>query len=191
MALARRSVLLGSALTMLGGLFGGSGARAIVIDASGLPAQPWFLQSFLDLREDLETARAAGKRLVVLIEQRGCPFCKQLHEVNFADPAIAEWIRARFDILQLDLHGAREVTDLDGTRQEEKAFARRIAGQMTPVAIFLPADPAEALGRPAAEAAVARMPGYLPPREFLALFRYVHEEAYRREGFEAYLRREA
>jgi thioredoxin-related protein len=166
-------------------------ARAVVTDASGLPAQPWFLQSFLDLREDLEAAAAAGKRLVVLIEQRGCPFCKDLHEVNFADPAITEWIRERFDILQLDLHGAREVTDLDGTKYEERAFARRIAGQMTPVAIFLPADPAEARGRPAQTVAVAKMPGYLPPREFLLLFRYVHEEAYRREGFESYMRRQA
>jgi thioredoxin-related protein len=166
-------------------------ARAVVTDASGLPAQPWFLQSFLDLREDLETAAANGKRLVILIEQRGCPFCKQLHEVNFAEPAITEWIRPRFEILQLDLHGAREVTDLDGSKSEERAFARRIAGQMTPVAIFLPADPAEALGRPAHQVAVAKMPGYLPPREFLLLFRYVHEEAYRREGFESWLRRQA
>jgi thioredoxin-related protein len=184
---ATRRALLGLAA----GAVLGRSARAVVTDASGLPAQPWFLQSFLDLREDLEAAAAAGKRLVILIEQRGCPFCKQLHEVNFADPAITEWIRPRFEILQLDLHGAREVTDLDGSKSEERAFARRIAGQMTPVAIFLPADPVEALGRPAHQVAVAKMPGYLPPREFLLLFRYVHEEAYRREGFESWLRRQA
>jgi thioredoxin-related protein len=183
---SRRSVLLG-----LGGSLVAPAVRAAVIDASGLPAQPWFLQSFLDLREDLETAAANGKRLAILIEQKGCPFCKQLHEVNFADPVVSEWIRQRFEILQLDLHGSRELTDLDGSKHEEKAFARRIAGQMTPVAIFLPADPAEAAGRPAHLAAVARMPGYLPPREFLALFRYVYEQAYRHEGFEAYRRREA
>ncbi len=180
-----------TALVLLGGSLVAPAARAIVTDASGLPGQPWFLQSFLDLGEDLETAAAHGKRLVILIEQKGCPFCRDLHEVNFADSAIGDWIRERFDILQLDLHGSREVTDLDGAKLEEKAFARRIAGQMTPVAIFLPSDPAEAKGKPAHLSAVARMPGYLPPREFLALFRYVHEEAYRRESFEAYLRREA
>jgi len=187
MPIARRRALLSLAV----GVLAGRGAGAVVTDGSGLPAQPWFLQSFLDLREDLEAAAAAGKRLVILIEQRGCPFCKDLHEINFADPAVTEWIRPRFDILQLDLHGAREVTDLDGSKSEERAFARRIAGQMTPVAIFLPADPAEALGRPAHQVAVAKMPGYLPPREFLLLFRYVHEEAYRREGFESWLRRQA
>lgn len=186
MTLARRTALSGLASVLLG-----RAARAVVTDSSGLPAQPWFLQSFLDLRDDLQTAAAAGKRLVLLIEQKGCPFCKQLHEVNFADPAITAFVRQHFEILQLDLHGARELTDLDGTRLEERAFARRLAGQMTPVAIFLPARPEEVAGRPAHEAAVARMPGYLPPREFAALFHYVHEEAYRRESFEAYLRRQA
>ncbi len=186
MGLSRRT-----ALVLLGGSLAAPAAGALVTDASGLPAQPWFLQSFLDLAEDLETAAANGKRLAILIEQKGCPYCKQLHEVNFADPEVSAWIRERFEILQLDLHGSREVTDLDGSKHEEKAFARRIAGQMTPVAIFLPADPSEAAGRPAHLAAVARMPGYLPPREFLALFRYVHEQAYRREGFDAYRRREA
>lgn len=178
-------------LILLAGLWGGRAVHANVIDANGLLAQDWFLQSFLDLREDVETAAAAGKRLVILIEQRGCPFCRQLHEVNFANPEVTEWIRERFEILQLDLHGARPVTDLDGSRHEERAFARQIAGQMTPVAIFLPADPAEAVGRPAREVAVAKMPGYLPPREFLMFFRYVHEEAYRRETFENYRLRQA
>lgn len=178
-------------LVLLAGLWGARAVHANVIDANGLLAQDWFLQSFLDLREDVETAAAAGKRLVILVEQRGCPFCRQLHEVNFADPEVSEWIRARFEIVQLDLHGARPVTDLDGSLHEERSLARQIAGQMTPVAIFLPADPAAALGRPARAAAVAKMPGYLPPREFLMLFRFVHEEAYRRENFEAYRLRQA
>ncbi|MCS6779184.1 MAG: thioredoxin family protein [Geminicoccaceae bacterium] len=178
--------------TLLAGVVGIAavrGAVAATVESGGLLTQSWFLQSFLDLREDLEGAAAAGKRLVVLVEQKGCPFCRDLHTVNFADPTITDYVRARFEVVQLDLHGSREVTDLDGTKHEEKALARRIAGQMTPVAIFLPARPEEVGGRPVHEAAVAKMPGYLPPAPFLALFRFVAEEAYRRESFEAYLRR--
>jgi thioredoxin-related protein len=185
-ALTRRA-----ALALPGGLLAGRAAAATTTDATGLPAQPWFLQSFQDLREDLEAAAAAGKRLAVLVEQRGCPYCKLLHEVNFADPAVGGWIRERFEILQLDLHGARPVTDLDGTVLEERAFARGATGTVTPAALFLPATLALAAGRPARLAAVARMPGYLPPREFLALFRWVAEEGYRHESLDAMLRRQS
>lgn len=181
----RRGLLLAGAV----GTLAARTVAAATVESGGLLTQSWFLQSFLDLREDLEGAAANGKRLVLLVEQKGCPFCRDLHTVNFADPAVTDYVRGRFEILQLDLHGSRTVTDLDGSEHEEKAFARRIAGQMTPVAIFLPARLAEVGGRPAHEAAVAKMPGYLPPAPFLALFRFVAEEAYRRESFEAYLRR--
>src|SRR6478672_6713009 len=45
----------------------------------GLYRQSWFQLSFLDLREDFADAKAAGKRLAVLFEQRGCVYCASLH----------------------------------------------------------------------------------------------------------------
>ena len=52
----------------------GSGiARAAELGDDGLHKQPWFLQSFLTLADDVAEAEAAGKRLVVIFEQRGCP----------------------------------------------------------------------------------------------------------------------
>lgn len=49
----------------------------------GLHKQPWFHQSFLELADDVHEAADEGKFLVVLIEQSGCPYCRELHEVNF------------------------------------------------------------------------------------------------------------
>ena len=39
----------------------------------GLHIQDWFLQSFLDIGEDLAEAQANGKGLVVVFQQSGCP----------------------------------------------------------------------------------------------------------------------
>ena len=39
----------------------------------GLHKQDWFLDSFLELPDDLAEADAQGKYLMVLIEQAGCP----------------------------------------------------------------------------------------------------------------------
>ena len=38
----------------------------------------WFKNSFLDIREDVADAKAAGKRLVLYFYQDGCPYCKKL-----------------------------------------------------------------------------------------------------------------
>ncbi len=44
-----------------------------ILGDDGMYHQPWFLNSFLDLKEDLAEAAEAGKRFVVMWEQRGCP----------------------------------------------------------------------------------------------------------------------
>ncbi|MYK58987.1 MAG: thioredoxin fold domain-containing protein, partial [Rhodospirillaceae bacterium] len=100
-------------------------ADEVKVGGDGLYHQDWFLQSFLDLREDLQESADAGKRLVILWEQKGCPYCKELHQVNFVDPAIRKYLLDNFVVLQLDIWGARPVTDFDGTEMSEKKLARR------------------------------------------------------------------
>lgn len=71
--------------------------------------QPWFHEGFLDLGEDFAEAEAQGKRLMVVWEQRGCPYCKRMHEVNLRIPRIVDMMKNDFVIVQLNLWGDREV----------------------------------------------------------------------------------
>ncbi|MDX1610650.1 MAG: hypothetical protein R3225_11055, partial [Halofilum sp. (in: g-proteobacteria)] len=114
----RRSFLL-SALGLLGGVAGWSrGARSEhyepTLGDDGLHKQPFFLQSFLDLTEDLTLAHERDKRFAVMWELKGCPYCRETHLVNFADHEIRAFVQRHFDILQLNIIGARHVTDFDG-----------------------------------------------------------------------------
>ncbi|HYM29913.1 MAG TPA: thioredoxin family protein [Candidatus Cybelea sp.] len=158
-----------------------------VLGDDGLYVQPWFLQSFLDLRDDLSETSKAGRRLAVLFEQRGCPWCEELHKVDFGDPAIAEYVRSNFNVIQINIYGAREVTDFDGTVLTEKALARKWGVRGTPSFVFLPADGDGVGQRSGGEAAEARMPGYQPPETFVAFFRYVRENRTNSEDFQRYL----
>lgn len=144
----------------------------------GLYHQPWFLQSFLDLREDLRDAAAKGKRLAVLWEQRGCPYCKELHVVNFREPEIVDYIRANFEVIQLNLRGARPVTDFDGKVMTEREIARRYAINFTPTVQFFPASLDKMQGKTGQEAEVWRLLGYWKPFHFVNSFVYVRENAY-------------
>ena len=126
-----------------------------------MPREPWFIDSFLDLRDDNATATAAGKRLVVAWELRGCPPCIELHRLTLSHPTVATFLPAHFDIIALDFAGAREVIFPDGTTAAEKPMARRqhIAGPPT-FQVF------DTTGHE-----THRLEGFQPPGAFLAFFR--------------------
>lgn len=153
----------------------------------GLYTQEWFLNSFLDLAEDLEDARSQGKRFAIMWELRGCPYCRQTHLVNFARPEINDFVRANFDILQLNYLGAREVTDFDGEVLAERDLARKYNVRFTPTFQFFPETAAQIGGRSGPEVEVQRMPGYFRPFHFFAMFQYVAEKAYDTEAFGSFL----
>jgi thioredoxin-related protein len=166
----RRALLAGAAA------LAATPARAATLGDDGMWHETWFAESFLDLQDDLAAAAAADKRLVVMWELRGCPFCRETHQVNFADPGVSDYVQANFDIVQLDMLGARPLTFPDGTRLPEKAQAARQKIEGTPTFQFF----AGIDERVASGTEVARFSGYMKPLPFVAFFRFVRERGYER-----------
>ena len=108
--LTRRNLLIGTGSLAL---MTRAKAEPILTD-DGLYKEPWFLESFLELADDLEDARKEGKRFVIMWELKGCPYCKETHFVNFARSDVSNYIKANFEVLQLNIIGSRRVTDFDG-----------------------------------------------------------------------------
>lgn len=187
MTLTRRHLMLGATASSFLGIHG---ARAVdpVLTDDGLYKQPWFLESFLDLAEDLEEAHKAGKRFVIMWELKGCPYCKETHFVNFARPDIAEYIKANFEVLQLNIIGSRKVTDFDGTQVSEKEMAAKYRIRFTPTFQFFAERAAPLKSLEPQKREVARAPGYLRPDDFLAMFRYVREKAYQDKSFRDFVK---
>ena len=185
----RRLFLLGSAAAAL--VAAPARAEEPILTDDGLYKQPWFLESLLDLAEDLEGARKDGKRFAIMWELRGCPYCKETHLVNFAQPRISDYVRMNFEVLQLNIIGSRKVTDFDGAEISEKALALKYGVRFTPTLQFFP-EAAEGLkALPPAKREVARAPGYMRPDDFLAMFRYVREKAYQGKSFREFLKTQA
>jgi len=187
MQMTRRGLLLGAAA---------SGAVAIspahadgpLLTADGLYKEPWFLESFLNLADDLEDAHKAGKRFAIMWELKGCPYCKETHLVNFAQPRISNYVKTNFEVLQLNIIGSLKVTDFDGAELSEKELAAKYGVRFTPTFQFFPerAGPLKAL--PPQKREVARLPGYMRPDDFLAMFRYVREKAYENKSFRDFVK---
>lgn len=135
----------------------------------GLYQLEWFLESFLDLADDLSAATRDGKRFAILWGLRNCPACRRMYEIHFAEPKIEAYIRNNFAILHLNILGAREVTDFDGSKMSEKRLAARYRVVGTPTIQFFSTT---ASGDPKIEGReVGRMDTLPDPDEFLAIFR--------------------
>ncbi len=186
--LTRRRLIAGASAGLAGLATGHVRAEEPTLTADGLYSEPWFLFSFLDLAEDLETAHRAGKRLAIMWELKGCPYCRETHLVNFARPDIADYVKANFEVLQLNIIGSRKVTDFDGAEVGEKQLAAKYGVRFTPTFQFFPETANGLKDRPVDKREVARMAGYLRPDDFLAMFRYVRENAYETRSFRDFLK---
>jgi thioredoxin-related protein len=150
-------------------------------NSGGVHTQPWFLNTFLNLREDSEEAASEGKKLVIFWEQKGCPYCREIHRKNLRIPEVVNYIRKNFNVVQLNLWGDKEVTDFDGEVTTEKDLAKKYRVQFTPTLQFF-SDKAH-LGpkKPGHDLEVWRLMGYWKPFHFLNSFAYVHEKGYVKE----------
>lgn len=151
----------------------------------GLYDQPFLLDSFLEMAPDHEDAAAEGKGLIVLFEQRGCPYCRELHTVNFERAEIVDYLTQHFNIVQLDLWGARMVVDFDGEEIEERDLAGKWFVNFTPTMVIFPQTTVGATTL--REAEVFRMPGYFKPFHFISGLEYVAEGEFANQPFQRYL----
>ncbi len=157
-------------------LLGTAPAGAATLGDDGLHKTDWMRETFKDLREDLEEANAEGKRLLVLIEQRGCIYCTKMHEEVFPRPEITGYIEDNYFVVQINLHGSTEIVDFDGEALEEREAVRKWGTLFTPTMMFLPKEVTEDVS--AARAAVTVMPGAFGPGTTLDMLTWVAEERY-------------
>jgi len=173
-------------LTMIMALCLAVPVMAAELGDDGLHKTDWMRETFKDLREDLDEANAEGKRLVILIEQRGCIYCERMHRDVFPLPVIDSYIRENFFVVQLDLYGAAELIDFDGEELSQRDAMRKWGMMFTPSILFMPQEVPE--GKTAAQAAVAVMPGAFEAGTTLDLLTWVNEERYALDSGEDFQR---
>ena len=158
---------------------------AATVGDDGLHKETWMRDTFKDMREDLEEATAEGKRLAIIIAQRGCIYCKKMHEEVFPDPAIDAYIRENFFVVQLNMYGDVEVTDFDGEILAEKDIVKKWNVMFTPTMMYFPEEVAEGVTAP--QAAVAQVPGAFGKWTTLNMLTWVVEKGYEgEEPFQKY-----
>lgn len=169
---------------IIGSVFFCTPLAAAELGEDGLHKQEWFALTFKDIEEDWRDAVSEGKRLVLVFEQPGCVYCTKTHETVLSDEKIVSYINDHFVVVQYNLWGDEEVTDLDGEVLTEKTAAEKWGVMFTPNWVFLPDE--VVTGKPVSEVAVGQMPGAFGKGTFLDLFTWIYDKGY--DGEESFQR---
>ena len=142
------------------------------------PGTHFFQSNFGDLKAELATAKAQGKKGVFLFfEMDDCPFCARMKSTILNQSDAQDAYRAAFLVYTIDVNGDSALTDFQGKETTEKAFALENRVRATPTLLFFNLD-----GK-----LVTRFTGPTKDKaEFLLLARYVSEGAYATRTFSQY-----
>ena len=185
----RRDFCLGvGAASLLSGLVTPAFAK---LNAEGIHTQDWFMESFMDLREDHGELAAQKKHFAIFFEQKGCPYCAAMHEKNLSQPEISSFIQEKFGVLQVNIFGSKEVTDFDGKTMEERELARRWGVLFTPTIVFIKPNLDGLDGLNGKQLQIARMPGYFKRFHFITFFEYIAGDHYETIDFQRFLQAKA
>ena len=145
------------------------------------PYQHLFSQTFGDFSEELETARAAGKKgVMIFFEMDECPFCHRMKNTVLNRPEVQAYFTENFLCLAVDVEGDIEIADFKGESMTQKEFAlKKNRVRATPVFAFFNLDGER----------VARYTGATTGiEEFMLLGRYVAEGHYQKQRFTRFKR---
>ena len=179
-----RFIVLMLAMLMSGGAVH-AGDLEPTMGEDGIYHYDWYHQSFLELEDDIAEALDEGKILMVKFDQVGCLYCEKLALETLAEPAINAYVREHFVVVQLDLYGNRDVTDLDGEILPENEMAQKWGVLFTPTIYFIGT---QTDATTLAQASNATMPGSFGKLTFLGFLQWVREGNYDGgEPFQKYL----
>lgn len=137
----------------------------------------WFLNSFLDLNEDINDLANENKRLILFVNQDNCPYCHKFVNENLEDKTIKETIQKNFGIVTINMFGSREITNVQGEILSEKEFAIKNKIQFTPTLIFFDENSNEIL----------RLNGYVNTQQFNIALDYIKNKEENKIDFKEYL----
>lgn len=168
------SVALFAALTLLA-------TMAVAVEGSRDPHTYFFNETFGDYSEELQNARDANKKgIMIFFEMDECPFCHwmKINVLNRAD--IQNYYRENFLIFTVDIEGDVQITDFNGKAMSQKDFAfKEFRVRATPMLAFFDLD-GKLVHRHTGRTSDAA--------EFMLMGRFVAEGKYKETKFARYKR---
>ena len=156
-------------------------SSAIAAEGARDPYTYFFNETFGDFSEELQNARDANKKgIMIFFEMDECPFCHWMKVNVLNRPDVQDYYRKNFLMFPLDIEGDVQITDFSGKVMSQKDFAfKEFRVRATPMIAFFDLD-----GK-----LVHRHTGRTSDAdEFMLMGRFVAEGKYKETKFARYKR---
>ena len=137
----------------------------------------WFKESFLEIADDAIEAAEAEKHLILFMHLNECPYCAKVLEESFTDAPFVPWIQSRFDVVEINVRGDREVVFNESLTVTERELAEALKVRQTPALIFLDAT----------NKAVFRSDGYRSPKDLKRTLDFIDSKSYLTSSLNEYI----
>ena len=88
------------------------------------PSEYFFQDSFGDLAEEAEAAKASGLfGVMIMFETTDCPWCRRMKETVLNNTEVQRYYRRYFRVLVLNAEGDAPMSDFQGKDMTEKEFS--------------------------------------------------------------------
>ncbi len=139
----------------------------------------WFINNpFLELNEDLATARSTGKQgLMVVYSTEGCSYCGLFIKKSLGDPEIAATVNKHFGAVGLEIFDDATLVGPQGQETTVKEFAKKEGVMFSPSIIFYNNEGERVL----------RITGYQSPERFKTSLQYIVGKHYETQTMAEYV----
>jgi thioredoxin-related protein len=104
--------------------------------------QYFFQQGFNNLPDEVATAKQDGLQgILIMFMAEDCPWCRKMEANVLSQPAVQDYYRKHFRLLQMDVNGDVPMTDFNGQEMPQREFAfKHNRVRATPVFAFFGLD---------------------------------------------------
>jgi len=167
-------------ISLLKSISGGIAVVAAMALLAATPSRAEFIIESIDndIPGEVQAAAEEGKRLVVMFQQTGCPYCAKMRARVLPDPKVVDFYSKHFLLMYSNIRGDLPVVSPDGKAMTEKEMARKLRVRATPVFMFFEKDGSEAL----------KVTGFLDAERFNKAGKFVLDGAHKNKtSFYRYL----
>lgn len=149
-----------------------------IVGGAEFAVPSWFKDSFLEIADDIEEAKANNKHFMVFMDLEGCPYCTKMLKENFiAENKTSAFIQKYFDVIEINVKGSREIAWDDETTLTEKELAEKLEIQYSPTILFFNDE----------KEVVVRVNGYRNQNDFKYILEFVQGKHYEKLTLTEYI----